>query len=548
MRTALVFPYGFETYSPPVVMSHLYAITRKHGETKVFDFSIPDTNPLKFMGKTFPKLASQLSYFFTIRNLANNFFTGSKKYRIFIKNPFFKKIRNSLWKKHLKKSVKQLEKFNPDVIAISMPMPYCYPFSRKIAEHFKKKHPETRIIYGGYFATHLYQKILEKDDYVDYVVPGTSNAVINRVFQKLKHGQEPKIPGVAYKEKGKVKFAPAREEELEIVPDFSWADWSQYPHKQVDYGLSTGCTHNCKFCTNSAFWKGYSEFSLPEQIKNVKKICEENGIRDVDFTDSSLNTPKKRMREVCDEITKQELKIRWIGSFRAQNFDKESVKKLEESGCRMACIGVESGSEEILKKMNKQVTKQEIIRSLAMFKNSKIHVPTTWILGFPEETHEQALESVNFALKLLRKGFIHATSFTAGIKIDTFNRKRFEEFLKDKKEKVKFEELTSPEIENHLKFYWKGLWLENGGLFTQKTGFNKKFSELYAFTTRLDALTGYFSAYKDSKGLKKMFLNAVINASKKSLLKAYNQLDEEARRELSEFKPFMQKQWFQKII
>ncbi|MBR9678279.1 MAG: radical SAM protein [Nanoarchaeota archaeon] len=540
MRIALVFPYGFETYSPPVVMAHLYAIAKKHGRTKVFDFSLPSHSPLKLMGKTFPKLASQLSYFFTIRNLSNNVFCGSKLYKFYIKNKFLKKIRKRLWNKHLNSSFEKVKAFKPDVICLSLPMPYCYPFARRIAEKYKKFDSNCKIVYGGYFVTHLFRKILENDSSVDFVIPGTNDSVLDNLLKNLKSGKNPKpIKGLAYIEKNKVLYTRPNKKEMFIIPDFSWANWEDYPNKTLSYGLSTGCVHNCKFCTNKSYWEGYEELSLPTHIKNVKQICKDSGMDEVDFTDSSLNTPKQRMLDVCAEINRQGLNVRWSASFRAQNFDKTIIKELEESGCYMACIGVESGSDQILKAMNKGLTKEEIYRGLAPFKGSKIQVPTTWILGFPGETLNQGLESLNFALKLLNKGFIHATSFTAGIKIDTFNYQRFKEHLKDNSEKIVFEELISDDIENHLKFYWKGLWLDNNKLYTQKIGVTKDLMKLYSFATSLDALTGYFSAYKKSFGLKKIVLKSVIKTSKNRLIKSFKPLGVEKKEKLTEFGPFL---------
>jgi anaerobic magnesium-protoporphyrin IX monomethyl ester cyclase len=124
------------------------------------------------------------------------------------------------------------------------------------------------------------------------------------------------------------------------------------------------------------------------------------GYNRVWFADDCFTLERSRLIEVCDEIINRGLHIDWECLSRVDTFDKEIAAKMKEAGCIRVFFGIESGNDSILKLMKKQITTKQASLAAKTCKESGIKSGAFFILGYPGESHQTILDTVQFASSL----------------------------------------------------------------------------------------------------------------------------------------------------
>ncbi|MDW7973399.1 MAG: radical SAM protein, partial [Thermodesulfovibrio sp.] len=146
----------------------------------------------------------------------------------------------------------------------------------------------------------------------------------------------------------------------------------------------------------------------PEKVvEEIEYLVSKFGIEEIHFWDDNITFDKEHIINLCREIKRAGLhkKIVWACSngVRLDRLDEEIIKEMESAGCYYFLVGIESGSERVLKIMKRAslANTKTIQEKLDMIKkHSKIRVLGAFIIGFPGATPEDDEESIKFALKL----------------------------------------------------------------------------------------------------------------------------------------------------
>jgi radical SAM superfamily enzyme YgiQ (UPF0313 family) len=129
--------------------------------------------------------------------------------------------------------------------------------------------------------------------------------------------------------------------------------------------------------------------------------------------DNTFNLPPAYAKSICRQILERELDMLWRCIIYPKNIDEEIVELMAMAGCRQISLGFESGSEEILKNMNKQYTLEDVRTTSVMFADYGIERMGFLLLGGPGETKESVEKSLAFADSLK----LDALRLTGGIRI-----------------------------------------------------------------------------------------------------------------------------------
>jgi radical SAM superfamily enzyme YgiQ (UPF0313 family) len=173
------------------------------------------------------------------------------------------------------------------------------------------------------------------------------------------------------------------------VPGYDWF----YANKVL--------VHNCKFCASAVTWNHKVRFRSPDSVlKELSYIVNNLGINNIMFHDDSFAANRKRAIEICSKIIDAKLNINYTVQIRADNINNELLDVLKRSGCKFIAIGVESGNEKILKSLGKKETKEQIINAIKLIKKYNIKSVASYVIGFPEDTHETIKETIDFAEQL----------------------------------------------------------------------------------------------------------------------------------------------------
>ena len=174
-----------------------------------------------------------------------------------------------------------------------------------------------------------------------------------------------------------------------------------------------GCPLSCSYCSTGMIEGRVLRRHSPERVVEWIVRWRRAGVRHFYFVDNTFNLPASYAKKICRELVDQDLDITWWSILYPMHVDKELVELMARAGCDQVSVGFESGSERILKNMNKRFTPGEVRRISGMFSEQGIKQMGFLLLGSPGETKESVEESLVFADSLK----LDSLKITAGVRI-----------------------------------------------------------------------------------------------------------------------------------
>lgn len=262
----------------------------------------------------------------------------------------------------------------------------------------RQHHPETHITVGGPSATTLPLETLRYFREIDTVVIGESEETFMELLEQLSSKRPAVgIPGTAWRKDEDVTIGPAR-------PLINDLDTLVSPFDYYSSNIvmtSRGCPSKCTFCANPVLWRNRLRFYSPEYcLDNFKKALARLQIPYLVIADDTFTAHRNRTVEICDAIIDNKINFIWDCSTRADAMDDELLRKMRLAGCQSICIGVESGSQEILNMMHKKTTPEMVLKVTRNARKYGMHVHYYMILVNRGETPD----SINQSIDLIRSG------------------------------------------------------------------------------------------------------------------------------------------------
>lgn len=253
--------------------------------------------------------------------------------------------------------------------------------------------PATPIVFGGIHASLLPEQTIRTKG-VDIVAIGEGESVVSDIADYFDNKKDPgDIGGICFKNGDKVIFNPPGEfldmEKLKM-PSWHLINMERYTDFTVQAGR--GCPYACAFCYNLKFNRGIRRFRSPESIfEEIKMLYFDYSVSEYHFIDDNFFTDFSRVSKLCELIVRNNLRIRWKSSFRADYFKRltpEFAGLLKRSGLRLLFVGGESGSPEILGKINKKISIEDIVSAAEVSKKYSLPTSVSFMAGFPYETQK----------------------------------------------------------------------------------------------------------------------------------------------------------------
>jgi len=146
--------------------------------------------------------------------------------------------------------------------------------------------------------------------------------------------------------------------------------------------------------------RGYRQRSVRNVVDELEYIATNlPQVNDIFFEDDTLTVNPKRTREICDEIIRRGLNLTWTCNARA-DVDFETLKNMKAAGCRLMCVGYESGDQRVLDAMKKNLTVEQIRQFARDAKKAGILVHGCFLVGGPGETRESLMTTLRLAKEL----------------------------------------------------------------------------------------------------------------------------------------------------
>ncbi|MBN1823322.1 MAG: B12-binding domain-containing radical SAM protein [Endomicrobiales bacterium] len=243
----------------------------------------------------------------------------------------------------------------------------------KISALLKKKYPKIPVVWGGWHPTSMPKQTLEHP-LVDIVVRGQGETAFRELIDALRNGKSLEgIKGLSYKKGNEIVSNPDSPvvdfmKDLEI--DYGEIDVEKYIFRQpwgdrtIGMIASMGCPYDCTFCAVSVVYKRHTYYrDIDRVISDIDYLVAKHGINAVTFDDDNFFVSVKRVREFCAKLIAKPYKISWDAGAHVglllKAFGEEDIKLIRDSGCRQLHIGAESGSDEVLRILDKKATVAE---------------------------------------------------------------------------------------------------------------------------------------------------------------------------------------------
>lgn len=162
---------------------------------------------------------------------------------------------------------------------------------------------------------------------------------------------------------------------------------------------SRGCPFACDFCSHPIFGESFRERSPQNMVDEVEQILN-LGYERVFFQDDCFTLTKSRVIKFCDEVSSRDLHFGWECLSRADSMDSDTATRMRAAGCDHVFFGLESGSDRVLKIMNKSATPEMGRRAVEAARVGGLKTGAFFIFGYPGDDTESMLETLHFANSL----------------------------------------------------------------------------------------------------------------------------------------------------
>jgi radical SAM superfamily enzyme YgiQ (UPF0313 family) len=300
----------------------------------------------------------------------------------------------------------QIDDFKPDVLgATSVTM--NFPKAAEIVSEAKRYLPSLITMMGGPHVSFTAERSLREYLGIDLIVMGEGEKTIAEMMAcGLEHDKLEKVTGIAYRNDGMVLVNASRPfiEDIDTLPlpARHLLPLSRYQALGFPISIITsrGCPYLCIFCQGRKMVGHKVRKRNPALIVDEIEQILSYGIDRINVADDLFVSSPKRVKEVCEEIIRRGLHFTWSAFARVNTVDKETLLLMRETGCDSISFGVETGNEEMIKRVKKKITLDQARHAVSLCREVGIIPHTSFIVGLPGESPETLQETSEFAAGL----------------------------------------------------------------------------------------------------------------------------------------------------
>lgn len=392
----------------PLGLAYLAAVLQKEGhEVLIYDADC-NVNPSKM---DFTRLED--NYPFYLKSLKDDY------------HPIWKEMKETI------------HNFKPDMIGITVWTTFAAS-AFKIASICKEYDSNIPVVMGGPHISIKYDEVMKICPDVDFLIRDEGEETFIELVKTLESKIDDRVEGVrlspskatstfriiriksmereitklrdikgiSFRFNGEVIHNPSKDfiEDLDSIP-FPARDLllNKGSYNSEDMGLlmtSRGCPYNCSYCATSVWGRKIRYRSIDNVINEIKLVIDKYGTRQFTFKDDSFTVNRKRVLEFCDRLINEDIRINWDCNTRVNLVDEEILNKMKKAGCNGIKVGVETGSERILKLINKRISFEQCKKAVKLFRKVGIHWTGYFMMGLPSETKEDVYQTLKFMKEL----------------------------------------------------------------------------------------------------------------------------------------------------
>lgn len=243
-------------------------------------------------------------------------------------------------------------------------------------------------------------------DFIDYGVIGEGEYTMLELVRALERKESiESIKGLIFKKDGKVRVnEPAIVDNLDSLPFPArhLLPMERYSsiigfHPVTTMMSMRGCPFKCGYCFKQPTDKKCRYRSSANVVDEMEHVVQQYGVREIMFYDDTFTLKRSRVVEICEEILRRGLDVKWEAPTRVDVVDAELLQLMQKAGCIRLRYGVESGDPNILKAMNKGVTLAQVKEVFKRTKEAGIETFAYFMIAYIGETPETIERTISFA-------------------------------------------------------------------------------------------------------------------------------------------------------
>jgi len=282
----------------------------------------------------------------------------------------------------------------------------------RISRIAKQTCPEVPVVWGGWHPSMFARECLLEPS-VDISVRGQGEETFSEIVQRLAAGRslEGCLGCTVRLADGTIVESPPRP--LAAVEKFRAHDYGLIPveryfqlkgKRQLDYISSQGCNFRCAFCSDPfVYGRKWVGLEPARMALRLKELWDRYRFDDVNFQDETFFTRAQRIQAFADRVVDSGLKITWAATMRADQgvrLPDEVWARCKQSGLRRLLVGVESGSNEVLKRIRKDIKIEQVFHTVERMLKYRIAGHFPFIVGFPDESDASVQATLDCAKRL----------------------------------------------------------------------------------------------------------------------------------------------------
>jgi len=305
---------------------------------------------------------------------------------------------NPIWSEY----IKLLGDFEPQIVGFSV-LTTKLSSVVKMIKQTKQYNSNIIVVAGGEHVTIRPHDVLNKQ--ADYVVCGEGEQGIVHLVQALSEGGCPQ----------KVISRPLIEDLDTIPPPAIECLQKVKSYRPIDLGLmmsARGCPFSCSFCGLCVMWGHKVRYhSISRIVQEMITRMDKYGTRYFSFRNGTFTIDRKWVIDFCQKLLDEKLNVGWECLTRVDTIDDELVQIMRKAGCNTIRLGIESGSEEVLRYMNKGISLAQIRNAADILNRSGVFWSAYFMLGVPIET-ESSMRATVELIKEIKPPFVTLAKFT----------------------------------------------------------------------------------------------------------------------------------------
>ncbi len=318
-----------------------------------------------------------------------------------------------------------VKSYDPDLVGIQ-----CYTFdigfvdaALKLAKSVKRG--VTTVIGGPHPSAMPNEMLYAFKENLDFLFVGESETGFPRLADSLADGRKDlrDVPGLVWREGGFIRTNPrVFIDDLDRLGLPAWDLIRPQDYPEAQHGaffrqfpiapimVTRGCPYLCAFCAGGVVsGKKIRRRSIGHVLNEIRLLHDDFGIREFHIIDDNFTMDGAYVKEFLKCLKRLDLGMSWAvpNGVRMNTLDEEMLGLMKETGLYLVSLGIESGSDEVLRSMKKSITTSKIRECVKRINDAGIDIAGFFILGFPGETVQTINETIRFSLelKLMRANF-----------------------------------------------------------------------------------------------------------------------------------------------